>query len=724
MIIKRMTATFGNLDNATLSPNAGLNIFYAPNESGKSTWAAFLFTMFYGIGTERRGSGKLPAKDRYKPWSGKPMQGTVELFWQGRNITLQRKSDGRTPMADFLAYDTDTGETLPFLTGENCGKVLLGVESSVFTRSAFIGQGAMSVSQDADLLQRLSALVTTGDETVNYTKTEKRLREWKNHVRHNKTGYLPDAMESLSAVETALDTIHQYHREDLQLNANRKALLKRQEELFYIEKNLIAQETMHKRQRLISAQEAVSAAEEKYTHLQSRTKHLPSLEDLQSLQKELSALPVRQEMSKQMTPPTAPQEPECLPVFRGKGPEVAVEVAAQDASKIQEAPKAVKTLPLYLLAAALLILAFPAWILMNLLAVIPAALSIILVVVNLLRVSRHQKNLLAVEEHNRAILAKYGAQSKEDILTAAVRYGESRQNYLLQVAEYEKALSFFGETAEALEKDTQTLLAKVRGFAPSIYTLDDAVNAVKLAQEQFAALKQAELTLENAKTTWETLRQTLGEVSQAQGPEKDFSLTHNLPQVQSEIAALRQELHSLETTLAQHQGQVQSLGDPAALEAEKQALEEKIRHLTLRQEALSLALETLFNANQSLQSRFSPQVSQLAAQLFYRMTGGKYDFVRLTEDLSMEIRQKGESVICSQLSLSSGTLEQLYLSLRLAICHLVLGDESPLILDDALVFFDDERMAQVLELLKDESEHRQILLFTCHKRELEYLAES
>lgn len=721
MIIKRMTATFGNLDNATLTPSEGLNVFYAPNESGKSTWAAFLFTMFYGIGTERRGSGKLPAKDRYKPWSGKMMQGTVELNWQGRNITLQRTSDGRTPMGNFLAYDTDTGETLPFLTAENCGKVLLGVEPGVFTRSAFIGQGAISVSQDADLLQRLSALVTTGDETVSFTKTEKRLRDWKNHVRHNKTGYLPEAEAALSAVESSLETIHRYHKEDLSLHAERSSLLARQQELSHIAKNLAAQEALQKRNQLSAAEEAVKAAQQRLAQAEEKTASLPHKQELEALEKELAALPVRQEMAEKMTPPVKLQEPDCLPVFRGKRPEAAVELAAQAAAKIQDAPKAVKPLPLYILAAVLLILAFPAWFFVDILALIPAALSIALVVLNLLRKKAYRQALARVQAHNEAIFSAYDAQSKEDILAAAVRYGESRQNFLLRQAEYEKALSFFGETTETLQKDTEALLNQVRAFAPSIYGLADAEHAVREAQSMHESLRQTRIALENAHYTYETLRKTLGDVAFDAAPTEDFSQTHSLPQVQEELKALQSRLHSLETTLAQHAGQVQSLGDPAALQAEKQALSEKIAQLSLRQDALALAMETLTDANQQLQSRFSPQVSELAATLFSRMTGDKYDFVRLTEDLSMEIRQKGESVNHSQLSLSSGTLEQLYLSLRLAICRLLLGDEAPLILDDALVFFDDYRMAQALELLKDEAQTRQILLFTCHQREEAYL---
>ena len=71
--IKKMIATFGALDHATLTPGDGLTVITAPNESGKSTWIAFLKAMFYGIDTKERDKvGYLADKNRYQPWSGNP----------------------------------------------------------------------------------------------------------------------------------------------------------------------------------------------------------------------------------------------------------------------------------------------------------------------------------------------------------------------------------------------------------------------------------------------------------------------------------------------------------------------------------------------------------------------------------------------------------------------------------------------------------------------------
>ena len=68
-------------------------------------------------------------------------------------------------------------------------------------------------------------------------------------------------------------------------------------------------------------------------------------------------------------------------------------------------------------------------------------------------------------------------------------------------------------------------------------------------------------------------------------------------------------------------------------------------------------------------------------------------------------------------------MDQLYLAVRLAICELTLLNDRqvPLILDDALVRFDDIRLQYTLEGLYEAAHKNQILLFTCHRREASYL---
>ena len=78
----------------------------------------------------------------------------------------------------------------------------------------------------------------------------------------------------------------------------------------------------------------------------------------------------------------------------------------------------------------------------------------------------------------------------------------------------------------------------------------------------------------------------------------------------------------------------------------------------------------------------------------------------------------GENTLENSKFRSDGTVDQLYLALRLAVAE-ALTPNAPLVLDDALVRFDDTRLAQAMDILKDSAKQKQVIVFTCHKREEE-----
>ncbi len=213
MKILTMTATFGCLDHASLYLHDGVNLLTLPNEQGKSTWTAFAAAMFYGIDTAQRTSrGKLPAKTRYQPWSGKPMEGTMEIEFDGQVLVLQRTSRPGRPMAEACAYDKETGLRREDLPGDLWGKTFLGVEESVFLRSALLRGDELLVTEDQALSRRLENLAAGGDGRDSHDQTAQRLKQWKNRIRYHRAGLLPEAEAQLLAVEEQLR-----HGENLQI---------------------------------------------------------------------------------------------------------------------------------------------------------------------------------------------------------------------------------------------------------------------------------------------------------------------------------------------------------------------------------------------------------------------------------------------------------------------------------------------------------------------------
>ena len=135
-----------------------------------------------------------------------------------------------------------------------------------------------------------------------------------------------------------------------------------------------------------------------------------------------------------------------------------------------------------------------------------------------------------------------------------------------------------------------------------------------------------------------------------------------------------------------------------------------------------LAQRTLEITRQELQRRFAPRISRRAHELFGLLTEGRYQRIALGEDLAVSTAAEGEDTLRSSLWRSDGTADQLYLALRLAVAEEVIP-HAPLVLDDAFVRFDDDRLKETLKLLKQSGEHRQVLLFTCQSREQKIMEE-
>ena len=231
MIIRKLRASFGKLEGESLRFHDGLNVIYAPNESGKSTWCAFIRAMLYGIdSTERAREGYLPDKQRYAPWSGAPMEGSMDVRAEGSDITLQRRTTVRSaPMRDFSAVYTGTNTPVEGMTGQNCGELLTGVSKEVFRRSAFIAQGGVAVSGSPELEKRIQQIVSSGDEQTSYSEAENRLRTWQHRRRYHRKGLLPvlegemdEAQRLLSDIGTSADSVREMEGQlqQLQLRCN------------------------------------------------------------------------------------------------------------------------------------------------------------------------------------------------------------------------------------------------------------------------------------------------------------------------------------------------------------------------------------------------------------------------------------------------------------------------------------------------------------------------
>jgi uncharacterized protein YhaN len=211
-------------------------------------------------------------------------------------------------------------------------------------------------------------------------------------------------------------------------------------------------------------------------------------------------------------------------------------------------------------------------------------------------------------------------------------------------------------------------------------------------------------------------------VKTAPAPTEADELTCSMPQTLQYLSEAAYEQQHLKQKLGQYQGQMEALGSRDALEKELDAINRRLHALEQTNAALEQALDALAAARQELQRRFAPRITKGAQELFARLTANRYDRLVLAEDLSIQAAAQDEDVLHSQQWRSDGTVDQLYLALRLAVARELIPD-APLVLDDALVRFDDARLATALEILQQEAQEKQVILFTCQARERNLLEE-
>ncbi|MBQ8833874.1 MAG: AAA family ATPase [Oscillospiraceae bacterium] len=702
MRIYKMTATFGKLEHETLTLEPGLNILQAPNEWGKSTWCAFLIAMLYGLDTRAKSTKtSLADKERYAPWSGSPMAGRIDLNWNGRDITIERKTRGRIPMGDFRAYETATGLDVPELTAQNCGQTLLGVEQSVFRRAGFIKLTDMPVTQDDALRRRLNDLVTTGDESGDGERLARELRELKNRCRYNRSGLIPQAEEERAALEGKLLELGDLETQSRKLKARLgevngwlRQLENHRTALDYAAAEDDAQRVAESRESWEQAEAHLAETEAACAKLPTREETERKLKELRAFREQWNAARMEDELL-----PDAPQPPEPPAPFGNMDMEHGAEMLRQDAARLVHVRTARPQLPFFLLAALCLIGGIALLVMKEYLFGGTAVFAAVL----LLIFGFGRKN--ALRREGKALEEKYGSPDPADWEAALDSWRQDRKAYEAALLDHRVSrgdldirMTFLKKQRASLcgEQDPETVTAIWQQMMDKW-------------EDYYAACREAQ----RAEKFLKTLQSMAKAVEKPAFPDE---LTYSNTDTARLVSDALAEQQRLLGRIGQYRGRMDALGDAGNLEKELLRVNGRIQRLEQTYEALTLALDTLGQAKKELQRRFAPRISRRAQELLKRLTRGRYDRLTLGEDLSLHAGAGEEGILREALWRSDGTIDQLYLALRLAVAE-ELTPNAPLVLDDALVRFDDDRLRAALEVLGEMAKEKQVILFTCQGRE-------
>lgn len=132
-----------------------------------------------------------------------------------------------------------------------------------------------------------------------------------------------------------------------------------------------------------------------------------------------------------------------------------------------------------------------------------------------------------------------------------------------------------------------------------------------------------------------------------------------------------------------------------------------------KRQALNLAIETIQTLAEQMRTRVGQTLNDQISENLRVITGGKYEKVWADEALDIHVLSEGRKI--PMWKLSRGTIEQIYLSIRLAAAEMLYDEKYPLILDDTFAYYDDRRLENALKLLGEYP--GQVIILTCHERE-------
>lgn len=207
---------------------------------------------------------------------------------------------------------------------------------------------------------------------------------------------------------------------------------------------------------------------------------------------------------------------------------------------------------------------------------------------------------------------------------------------------------------------------------------------------------------------------------------EDFLNIKTLEQIQFKIQLLQEkisntkvDLHRFELDKSNIEPQLDKL---ANIEEEIELQKEKKQQLEKLNMSFELAKTILTKCYENMKETVTPKFTQNLSQNIADITNNKYKNVNFNEQSGLVVEtEKGDYVSASHLSV--GTIEQLYLSLRLSMIKDLSSETLPIILDEAFAYFDDERLTNFLETISKKYKENQILIFTCTDREQQILKD-
>ena len=195
------------------------------------------------------------------------------------------------------------------------------------------------------------------------------------------------------------------------------------------------------------------------------------------------------------------------------------------------------------------------------------------------------------------------------------------------------------------------------------------------------------------------------------------NINYEIQEIENEINNKKIKLHTLDLDKKNIEPKLENLS-----KLEENIVDNKEKMLTLKklEKSIMLAKEILDDSYQEMKNTVTPKFTQNLSKNISTITDGRYNNIQFDDQKGLIVElENGNYISASQLSI--GTIDQLYLSLRLSMVEELSEEKMPIILDESFAYYDTERLENILKYINNKYIDHQIIILTCTNREKEIL---
>ena len=679
---------YGNIENKDINLEEGINIIHGANESGKSTLLNYIISIFYGISRNKDGK-VLSDYEKYKPWNSNEFSGRISYKLEnGEKYEIFRDFNKKNPKIynDKLEdisdrFETDKKDGSKFFIEQ------MGIDKQMYLSTVVSTQEEVRLDEKNQnmLRQKIANLAGTGEDNVSYKKALIKLQEKiRDEIGTNKTSQKPINIIEKEIVEinNKIVETEKYRNRKYEIDAEKEQILS---ELKKLEQQ---------KQILQELQNSMKSEEETKNRLEIREKNrkdnIAKINELTNQKNTINAESERVQSAKNHLQDIIKGHKENIEKLNSEIEKIANE---KEETQEKEKPSISFIVITVVLAIALIcsIILIKNYIVSGILGVAIIA-NIVFYVIN--------KNKQKV---NKAKLREKINQEKQ---YKREKLENQKQQIIANVNTTEKEL----EKQEEEEKQVNSELSMLKG---QIILLEK--NNEKITEEieqDNKAIKE-----ESNKNKQQIIEKY---------KDKNINDLLYINDYQNYISKIEETINNNRIRIKgleiEYNTIVPQLDEMVVLEEKREADKEKLAELREKESIINIAIENLMDAYEEMKTTITPKFTKNLSESIQKISSNKYNKVTINDENGMIIENnRGEYV--EAIKLSTGTIDQLYLALRLSMIDELSKENLPIILDESFAYSDNNRLKNMLQYLTSDLNNHQTIIFTCTDREQKMLEE-